>query len=95
MIDGIVAALTTDPSSQEGFVVGLISAAVLGFLASRLLYFWGVIMQFFSPTRRPATNPGPTPADTFSGCVVSALAFLVVALLVALVIGFIISPPPG
>lgn len=87
--DLIVVPFFRDASYRSGFIWGLITSLVVGYVSRTVLYWWSRILQFFKPTKGPADpSKGPSPFQMFSQFLVS---LLVVVGAVALVIAMIIA----
>jgi fructose-specific phosphotransferase system IIC component len=52
----IIGPCLSDASYRSGFIGGLITALVIGYTSRQLLYWWNRVLQFFSPTKQPATK---------------------------------------
>ena len=53
---------------KEGFITGLVFSVILGTIGGLIKFWRAQIDGYFSPTRMPATNPGPRPFDIYPGC---------------------------
>jgi hypothetical protein len=86
--DLIVAQFFRDATYRSGFVWGLITALVVGYVSKTVLYWWNRILQFFKPTKGPADpSKGPSPYAMFRQFL---LSLLVVGSAIALLIVMII-----
>lgn len=69
--------LWTDEAFAEGFTWALVLTLGVGTFSRFALFYLNKIMNpiraFFKATREPATNPGPSAADRFWGCLGSIL----------------------
>jgi hypothetical protein len=74
---------------SEGFWYGVIVTLIIGGFIFLLSKFWKSVRRFFTPTRVPATNPGPSPVKNMGGCLVSALFMLGVAVIAAFFIQYV------
>jgi len=88
----IVDPFRNDSSYRTGFIWGLITALVIGLASQQILYWWNRILQFFAPTKTPATSPGPSPITTARGCFFAGLILFLLLVLFIIVFGKLISP---
>jgi hypothetical protein len=84
-----------DGSYRSGFTWGLITALVIGYTSRQLLYWWNRVLQFFSPTKQPATKEGPSPYSTYRGCGISLIKLIVVGALILVVLAAVAKAISG
>jgi hypothetical protein len=82
LLDG----LASDASFRSGFCWGLMIALAVGFLSREVLYRWNKVLQFFKPTQKPATNPGPSPFSTCMGAIFALLVLMIILVIIVLAI---------
>jgi hypothetical protein len=78
--------LTGDSAFRSGCFSAFLAALVIGYVSRKILYFWNRVLQFFKPTQKPATNPGPSPFNTCVGAIFGLLVLAGLAILALLVI---------
>lgn len=72
-----------DATYRTGFFLGLGAAFVLGFVSIKLRFWWDAILQYFQPIQAPATTPGPSPLQIYTGCIAGMIKIgIIVALLI-------------
>lgn len=86
-VRSIYESLISDPTYRSGFVAGLASALVVGWVLRKLLYWWNRVLQLFGPTKSPATEDGPSPVKTLW----EALKALALLIILVAVISLVIS----
>jgi hypothetical protein len=86
-INPFLARLADDSSFRSGCLWGLFIALFIGLVSRQLLYWWNRVLQFFRPTKKPATDPGPSPSKTYAGAVFSFLALVSVLVFTFLLMG--------
>jgi hypothetical protein len=84
LAEGIVDPLLSDATYRQGFLWGMVSAGVLGFLATQFRFLWDEILQFLSPSvTPPAPGHGPSPLQQTGGCAGSTVALVILGLFLA------------
>jgi len=93
IIEPFLARLADDSSFRSGVCSGLLVALLIGGLSWLVLHYWGILLRFFRPTRKPATEAGPSPYTTYTGAirafVMLAIILIPIILLVARFLGLI------
>lgn len=90
IIKPLLERFTNDACFRSGFYWGLMVTLVIGLVARQLLYYWNRVLQFFKPTQKPATNPGPSPLSTCMGAILAFLALMIILVIIVLVIARLI-----
>jgi hypothetical protein len=85
MFDAIAAALQsalinpllTESLFRSGFFWGLAVAFVIGSFSRVGVSLWNQVLQFFGPSQKPATNPGPSSFSQLTGCLGAAIGLAI------------------